>query len=69
VAALLATPLNLELLRGRGFALADAEVGPGDLVVAVRARDEAAAERARWGCRTAPRRGRARRRDISFVRR
>ena len=36
----MATPLNLELLAGMGFAVPDLE--PSDMVVAVRARDEAA---------------------------
>ena len=40
----MATPLNLELLRGQGFTIEDA--GPNDLVIAVRARDDEAIEAA-----------------------
>jgi FdrA protein len=42
VAVGMATPLNLELLAGQGFTV-DEELGPNDLVIAVRARDDAAA--------------------------
>jgi FdrA protein len=45
VAVGMATPLNLELLAGQGFALAD-DLGPNDLVIAVRAVDEDAADAA-----------------------
>jgi FdrA protein len=45
VAVGMATPLNLELLAGQGFAV-DEGIGPNDLVIAVRARDEAAADAA-----------------------
>ena len=45
VAVGMATPLNLELLAGQGFGVEDG-LGPNDLVIAVRARDEAAAEAA-----------------------
>ena len=41
----MATPLNLELLAGQGFTLEDG-LGPNDLVIAVRAADEAAADEA-----------------------
>lgn len=41
----MATPLNLELLKGMGFEVPEA--GPNDMVVAVRARDEAAVAAAR----------------------
>jgi FdrA protein len=41
----MATPLNLELLTGQGFTLDD-DLGPNDLVIAVRADDEAAADEA-----------------------
>ena len=44
VAVGMATPLNLELLADQGFTVGDA--GPNDLVIAVRARDEAAVEAA-----------------------
>jgi FdrA protein len=44
VAVGMATPLNLELIADQGFAVEDA--GPNDLVIAVRARDEAAADAA-----------------------
>ncbi len=44
VAVGMATPLNLELLADQGFTVEDA--GPNDLVIAVRARDEAAVEAA-----------------------
>src|SRR5215211_5515020 len=41
----MATPLNVELIDNQGFDLADAgELGPTDLVIAVRARDEPAAD-------------------------
>jgi FdrA protein len=43
VAVGMATPLNLELLADQGFAVA---AGPNDLVIAIRARDDEAAERA-----------------------
>jgi FdrA protein len=39
VAVGMATPLNLELLAGQGFALGD-DLGPNDLVIAVRAADD-----------------------------
>jgi FdrA protein len=42
VAVGMATPLNLELLADQGFSVADA--GPNDLVIALRARDEEAAD-------------------------
>jgi FdrA protein len=42
VAVGMATPLNLELLAGQGFAVSDA--GPNDLVIALRTRDDAAAD-------------------------
>jgi len=45
VAVGMATPLNLELLAGQGFGV-EHDLGPNDLVIAVRARDEAAAEAA-----------------------
>jgi FdrA protein len=45
VAVGMATPLNLELLAGQGFALEDG-LGPNDLVIAVRADDEEAADAA-----------------------
>jgi FdrA protein len=45
-AAVAATPVNLELLARQGFAVDAAELGPSDLVVCVRAADEAAADRA-----------------------
>ena len=45
VAVGMATPLNLELLAGQGFALEDG-LGPNDLVIAVRAADEEAADAA-----------------------
>jgi FdrA protein len=41
----MATPLNLELLRDQGFAI-DEDVGPNDLVIAVRADDDEALEAA-----------------------
>jgi FdrA protein len=41
----MATPLNLELLSGQGFTLDD-DLGPNDLVIAVHAADEAAADEA-----------------------
>ena len=41
----MATPLNLELLRDQGFAI-DEDVGPNDLVIAVRAPDDEALEAA-----------------------
>ncbi len=41
----MATPLNLELLRDQGFAV-DEDVGPNDLVIAVRAPDDEALEAA-----------------------
>jgi FdrA protein len=45
VAVAMATPLNLELIENQGFDLGDAgDLGPNDLVLAVRARDEAAAD-------------------------
>jgi FdrA protein len=43
VAVGMATPLNLELLRGQGFTV---DAGPNDLVIAVRARDDEAIEAA-----------------------
>ena len=43
VAVGMATPLNLELLADQGFALEDG-LGPNDLVIAVRAADEATAD-------------------------
>ncbi|MGH2948487.1 MAG: FdrA family protein, partial [Solirubrobacteraceae bacterium] len=43
VAVGMATPLNLELLADQGF---EVEAGPNDLVIAVRARDEAAVDAA-----------------------
>jgi FdrA protein len=47
VAVGMATPLNLDLLRDRGYDLSGAgELGPNDLVIAVRARDEAAIDAA-----------------------
>jgi FdrA protein len=45
-AAVAATPVNLELLARQGFAVDGAGLGPSDLVVCVRATDEAAADRA-----------------------
>jgi FdrA protein len=45
-AAVAATPVNLELLARQEFAVDGAELGPSDLVVCVRAADEAAADRA-----------------------
>ena len=45
-AAVAATPVNLELLARQGFAVDGAGLGPSDLVVCVRAADEAAADRA-----------------------
>jgi FdrA protein len=45
VAVGMATPLNLELLADQGFSVDDG-LGPNDLVIAVRARDEAAADAA-----------------------
>jgi FdrA protein len=45
-AAVAATPVNLELLARQGFAVDSAGLGPSDLVVCVRAADEAAADRA-----------------------
>ena len=45
-AAVSATPVNLDLLARQGFDLDAGGLGPGDLVVAVRADDQAAAERA-----------------------
>jgi FdrA protein len=45
-AAVAATPVNLDLLARQGFAVDAGRLGPGDLVVAVRATDDAAAERA-----------------------
>jgi FdrA protein len=44
VAVGMATPLNLELLADQGFSVDEA--GPNDLVIAIRARDEAAADAA-----------------------
>lgn len=44
-AAVMATPLNLELLADQGFQV-DAVVGPNDMVVALRSEDEAATKRA-----------------------
>jgi FdrA protein len=44
-AAVMGTPVNLRLLRDQGFAV-DEDVGPNDMVVAVRADDEPGAERA-----------------------
>jgi FdrA protein len=44
VAVGMATPLNLELLADQGFSVDDA--GPNDLVIAIRARDEEAADAA-----------------------
>jgi FdrA protein len=41
----MATPLNVELLRDQGFTI-DEDVGPNDLVIAVRADDEAALDAA-----------------------
>src|ERR687884_608985 len=42
VAVGMATPLNLELIADQGFDLAQAgDPGPNDLVIAIRARDEA----------------------------
>ncbi|MDQ6898103.1 MAG: acyl-CoA synthetase FdrA [Candidatus Dormibacteraeota bacterium] len=43
--AVAATPLNLELLQGQGFALPE-QLGPNDLVIAIRAETEAAAQAA-----------------------
>jgi succinyl-CoA synthetase alpha subunit len=45
-AAVSATPLNLELLAGRGFDLSDSSLSPNDLVVAITAADEESAEAA-----------------------
>jgi FdrA protein len=45
-AAVAATPVNLELLAEQGFDLSTAGLGPNDMVVAVRAADEAVAETA-----------------------
>jgi FdrA protein len=45
-AAVAATPVNLELLARQGFAVDEAGLGPSDLVVCVRAADEAAADHA-----------------------
>jgi FdrA protein len=45
VAVGMATPLNLELLAGQGFTVEDG-LGPNDLVIAVRAADDAAIEAA-----------------------
>jgi len=45
-AAVAATPVNLELLARQGFAVDGAGLGPSDLVVCVRAADEAAADHA-----------------------
>ena len=45
-AAVAATPVNLELLARQGFAVDGGGLGPSDLVVCVRAADEAAADRA-----------------------
>jgi FdrA protein len=45
VGAVMATPTNVGLLREQGFEF-DADVGPDDLVIAVRAVDEGAGERA-----------------------
>ena len=45
-AAVAATPVNLELLERQGFAVDAGGLGPGDLVVCVRAVDEEAADRA-----------------------
>jgi FdrA protein len=45
-AAVAATPVNLELLARQGFAVDEGGLGPSDLVVCVRAADEAAADRA-----------------------
>ena len=45
VAVGMATPLNLELIAGQGFDLAQAgDLSPNDLVIAIRARDDAAAD-------------------------
>ena len=41
----MATPLNIELLRDQGFTI-DEDVGPNDLVIAVRADDEEALDAA-----------------------
>jgi FdrA protein len=45
-AAVTATPVNLALLEAQGFTFADADPGPNDLVVAVRADDDDAADAA-----------------------
>ena len=45
-AAVAATPVNLDLLARQGFAVDPAGLGPSDLVVCVRAADEAAADQA-----------------------
>ena len=45
-AAVAATPVNLDLLARQGFAVEPAGLGPSDLVVCVRAADEAAADQA-----------------------
>jgi FdrA protein len=42
--AVSATPINLELLRRNGFDLGEEELGPNDLVVAIRAESEETAE-------------------------
>jgi FdrA protein len=45
--AVSATPLNLALIEGQGFALGDAaDAGPNDLVIALRAADDASADAA-----------------------
>jgi FdrA protein len=46
VAVVAATPVNLELLARQGFAVDAGDLGPNDLVVAVRAEDAAAADAA-----------------------
>jgi FdrA protein len=45
-AAVAATPVNLELLARQGFSVDEAGLGPTDLVICVRAADEAAADQA-----------------------
>ncbi|MET0834314.1 MAG: protein FdrA, partial [Actinomycetota bacterium] len=45
-AAVAATPVNLELLARQGFAVDPAGLGPSDLVLCVRAADDAAADQA-----------------------
>jgi FdrA protein len=45
-ASAVATPVNLELLAGNGFDTSDQVLGPNDLIIAIRAIDESAADKA-----------------------